>query len=59
MTCIAIKPGARKVINENPKTSPLSSPIANESTSKNRSEVTSGDITVWMTTTKNLKTSFL
>ena len=44
--CIAISPGTKKSIKENPKTSPLSFPIAKESTSRNRSEVTSGEITV-------------
>ena len=59
ITCIAINPGARKVINGKPKTSPLSLPIARERTIKNKREVTSGDITVCMATIKNLKTSFL
>ena len=57
--CIAIRPGARKLIKGKPKTSPLSFPIAKESTSKNKSEVTSGDMTVWIATIKNLNTSFL
>ena len=35
---MAISPGARKVIKGKPKTSPLSDPIASESTSKNKSE---------------------
>ena len=56
---MAIRPGARKVIKGKPNTSPLSFPIANESTSKNRSDVTSGDIMVWIITIKNLSTSFL
>ena len=38
ITCIAIKPGARKVIKETPSISPLSLPIANERTSKNKSD---------------------
>ena len=59
ITCIAIKPGARKVINGKPKTLPLSLPIANDSTSKNNKDVTSGEITVWIATIKNLNTSFL
>ena len=59
ITCIAIRPGARKVIKGNPKISPLSFPIASESTNKNSSEVTKGEITVWTATIKNLKTSFL
>ncbi len=59
ITCIAIRPGARKVMNGKPKTSPLSLPIANDSTSRNRIDVTRGDMTVWITTIKNLNTSFL
>ena len=59
ITCIAIRPGAKKVIKGKPKTSPLSFPMANESTSKNRSDVTRGDIIVWIKTIKNLSTSFL
>ena len=46
ITCIAIKPGAKNVIKGNPKTSPLSFPIASESTNKNKRDVTKGDITV-------------
>ena len=56
---MAISPGARKVINGKPKTSLLPPPIAIERTTKNRREVTSGDITVCTATIKNLKTSFL
>ena len=59
ITCIAIRPGARKVIKGKPKTSPLSDPIANERTSRNKSEVTSGEIIVCITTIKNRNTSFL
>ena len=59
ITCIAINPGARKLINENPKTSPLSFPIANERTNKNKSEVTIGEIIVWIATIRNLSTYFL
>ena len=44
ITCMAINPGARKLINGNPKTSPLSLPIANERTNKNKRDVTKGDI---------------
>ena len=32
---MAIRPGAKKLIKENPKTSPLSFPKANERTDKN------------------------
>ena len=46
ITCIAIKPGAKNVIKGNPKTSPLSFPIASESTNQNKRDVTKGDITV-------------
>ena len=59
ITCIAINPGARKEIKGKPNTSPLSPPIAIESTKRNKSEVTSGDITDCIATIKNLKTSFL
>ena len=59
ITCIAIKPGAKKVINGNPKTWPLSFPIAKERTNRKSNEVTRGEITVCTTTIKNLKTSFL
>ena len=34
--CIAIKPGARKLIKDTPRTFPLSLPIANEITNKNK-----------------------
>ena len=44
--CIAISPGARKVINGNPKASPLSFPIANESTIRNKIADTRGEIIV-------------
>ena len=46
ITCIAIQPGAKNVIKGKPKTSPLSFPIASESTNKNKRDVTKGDITV-------------
>ena len=59
ITCMAISPGARKLINENPKTSPLSFPIASERTIKNNSEVISGETIVWIPTIRNLSTSFL
>ena len=54
ITCIAIKPGAKKVMNGNPKTVPLSFPIANERTSKKSKEVTKGDIIVWIITIKGM-----
>ena len=49
----------RELVKENPKTSPLSFPMAKESTSKNNSEVTSGEITVCIATIKNRYVSFL
>ena len=46
-------------IKGNPKTSPLSSPIAKERTAKNKRDVINGDISVCIATIKNLSTSFL
>ena len=46
ITCIAIKPGARKFINETPKTFPLASPIAKDKTNKNSNEVIMGETIV-------------
>ena len=43
ITCIAIKPGARKIMNETPSTSPLSLPMANDKTNKNKSEEIKGE----------------
>ena len=40
---IHISPGAKKVMKEKPKTLDLSLPIANERTSKKRSDVISGE----------------
>ena len=57
--CIAIKPGARKLINEVPKTSPLSFPMAKFKTAKNNKAEIIGEKIVWIQTIKNLKTSFL
>ena len=57
--CIAINPGARKLINVTPNTFPLSSPIAKERTSKNNKEVIKGEKSVWIQTFKNLRISFL
>ena len=57
-TCIAIKPGAKKVIKETPKTSPLSFPIANDKTKRNNRDEISGEKIVCIHTIKNLKTSF-
>ena len=59
MTCIAIKPGAKKVINGKPKTSPLLFPIANDKTKRNKRDETIGDKRVWTQTLRNLKTSLL
>ena len=46
ITCIAINPGARKLINGTPKTAPLSLPIATVRTNKNNKEVTKGEMIV-------------
>ena len=59
ITCIAIKPGAKKVMKGKPKTSPLSLPMARLKTNKKRREVISGVIIVWIATIRNLRTSFL
>ena len=59
ITCIAIKPGAKNVIKGKPRTFSLPLPIANESTKRNKRDVTNGEITVWIATIKNLNTSFL
>ena len=59
ITCMAINPGARKLIKFTPKTLPLSLPIANERTSKNNKDVINGEKSVCIQTAKNLKTSFL
>ena len=59
ITCIAISPGAKKLMNGIPSTLPLASPIAKESTNKKRSAEISGEKIVCIQTFKNLKTSFL
>ncbi len=59
ITCIAIKPGAKKLMKEKPKTSGLSLPIANVSTNKKSKEVINGEIIVCIATIRNLRTSFL
>ena len=59
MTCIEINPGAKKDTNGTPRTSPLSTPIAKDITSKNNKEEISGEKIVCIQTIKNLKTSFL
>ncbi len=51
---IAINPGAKKLINEYPNTSPLSDPRARVKTDKNRRLETKGDRRVWAQTIKNL-----
>ena len=43
ITCIAIKPGAKNVINGTPNTSSLVDPRAKDKTIKKRSEETSGE----------------
>ena len=53
-----INPGSKKVINETPRTSPLSAPIAKDKTSKNSKEEISGEKSVCAQTFKNLKDSF-
>ena len=59
ITCIAINPGAKKVMKGNPSTSPLLFPIATDKTKRNRREEIMGDKRVWTHTTRNLKTSLL
>ena len=56
---MAIKPGARKIINGTPNTSPLSEPIAKDSTNKKSNAEINGENNVCTQTFKNLKTSFL
>ena len=51
---MAIRPGAKKLIKGNPNTSPLSLPIAKESTDKNNKLEMSGENKVWTQTLKNL-----
>ena len=58
ITCMAIKPGAKNVINGTPNTSPLSDPIANDKTSKNKRDEVNGEKIVWIQTIRNLKTSY-
>ena len=55
---MAIKPGAKKLINTTPNTSDLLSPIAKLITVKNRIAVIIGPTIVWPATDKNLKFSF-
>lgn len=57
--CIAIKPGARKVINWTPNISPLPLPKASDKTIKNKRDDMRGEIIVWIQTIRNLSTSFL
>tara|TARA_B100000212_G_C26906105_1_gene335819 strand:+ start:100 stop:417 length:318 start_codon:yes stop_codon:yes gene_type:complete len=59
ITCIEINPGAKKVINGTPRTSPLSEPIARDKTNKNSKDEISGENIVCIHTIKNLRTSFL
>ena len=59
ITCIAIKPGAKKLIKGTPKTFPLSVPMANDKTNKKSNAETRGEKMVWIQTLRNLKTSFL
>ena len=58
ITCIEINHGAKKDMNETPRTFPLSVPMAKDKTSKNNSEEISGEKSVCAQTFKNLKTSF-
>ena len=53
-----ITAGAKKVIKGTPKTSPLSLPMATESTPKKSNDETNGEKIVCAQTIKNLKTSF-
>ena len=59
ITCIAIKPGARKLIKGTPNTLALSSPRAKEITNKKRTAEIIGANKVCAHTVKNLKISFL
>ena len=54
---MAIRPGAKKLIKGNPNTSPLSLPIAKESTDKNSKLDINGESKVCAQTIKNLLTS--
>ena len=56
--CIAIKPGAKKLIKETPKTFPLSEPMAKDKTKRNNKDEIKGENIVCTQTIKNLKTSF-
>ena len=51
---IAINPGAKKIIKECPRTSPLSFPRAKDKTDKNNKLDTSGDRSVYCQTARNL-----
>ena len=51
---IAINPGARKLMNEYPRTSPLLFPSAKDNTDKNKRLDTSGDSNVCCQTAMNL-----
>ena len=44
--CIAINPGAKNVMKETPKTSPLSVPMANDKTNKNNKDEINGEKSV-------------
>ena len=57
--CIAINPGARKVIKGKPSISDLPPPIATARTIRKSNEVIIGDKSVCTQTIKNLSTSFL
>ena len=58
ITCIEINPGAKNVIKDTPRISPLSAPIAKDKTNKKSKEEMSGEKSVCAHTLRNLKTSF-
>ena len=55
---IHIRPGAKKAMNEYPKTSPLSFPIAKDKTKRNKRDVIKGEKIVCIQTVMNLLHSF-
>ena len=57
INCMAIRPGAKNVINSTPNTSDLSVPIAKDITTRNRIAVTIGPTMVCPKTLKNLSVS--
>ena len=52
MTCIEINPGAKKVMKDTPRISPLSAPMARDKTSKKSKDETRGEKIVCIQTIK-------